>query len=50
MNLCTKLEKKPVAVADSPGFVSNRERLMPLINQRAFCVMKALATARPSIT
>jgi 3-hydroxybutyryl-CoA dehydrogenase len=44
INLCMKLEKKPVAVADSPGFVSNRV-LMPLINEAAFCVMESAATA-----
>jgi 3-hydroxybutyryl-CoA dehydrogenase len=43
MKLCEKLEKKPVAVADSPGFVSNRV-LMPLINEAAFCVMENVAT------
>jgi len=44
MSVCKKLEKKPVAVADSPGFVSNRV-LMPLINEAAFCVMEGVATA-----
>lgn len=43
MKLCAKLEKKPVAVTDSPGFVSNRV-LMPLINEAAFCVMEGIAT------
>ena len=43
MKLCEKLEKKPVAVNDSPGFVSNRV-LMPLINEAAFCVMEGVAT------
>jgi 3-hydroxybutyryl-CoA dehydrogenase len=43
MSLCEKLEKKPVAVNDSPGFVSNRV-LMPLINEAAFCVMEGVAT------
>ena len=43
LKLCEKLEKKPVAVADSPGFVSNRV-LMPLINEAAFCVMEGVAT------
>ena len=42
MKLCEKLEKKPVAVTDSPGFVSNRV-LMPLINEAAFCVMEGVA-------
>jgi 3-hydroxybutyryl-CoA dehydrogenase len=43
MKLCEKLEKKPVAVSDSPGFVSNRV-LMPLINEAAFCVMEGVTT------
>ena len=42
MKLCEKLGKQPVAVADSPGFVSNRV-LMPLINEAAFCVMESVA-------
>ncbi len=42
MKLCEKLEKKPVAVADSPGFVSNRV-LIPLINEAAFCVIEGVA-------
>jgi 3-hydroxybutyryl-CoA dehydrogenase len=42
MKLCEKLEKKPVAVTDSPGFVSNRV-LIPLINEAAFCVMEGVA-------
>ncbi len=44
MSLAHKLDKKPVAVADSPGFVSNR-LLMPLINEAAFCVLEGVATA-----
>jgi 3-hydroxybutyryl-CoA dehydrogenase len=44
MRLAEKLEKKPVAVNDAPGFVSNRV-LMPLINEAAFCVMEGVATA-----
>jgi 3-hydroxybutyryl-CoA dehydrogenase len=43
MQLCEKIGKKPVAVNDSPGFVSNRV-LMPLINEAAFCVMEGVAT------
>jgi 3-hydroxybutyryl-CoA dehydrogenase len=43
MNLCEKIGKKPVAVNDSPGFVSNRV-LMPLINEAAFCVLEGVAT------
>jgi len=41
--LCEKLGKKPVAVNDSPGFVSNRV-LMPLINEAIFTVMEGVAT------
>jgi len=44
MKLEEKLEKKPVAVNDAPGFVSNRV-LMPLINEAACCVMEGVATA-----
>ena len=43
MALAEKLGKKPVAVNDSPGFVSNRV-LMPMINEAAFCVMEGVAT------
>jgi len=43
MSLCESLGKKPVAVNDAPGFVSNRV-LMPLINEAAFCVMEGVAT------
>jgi 3-hydroxybutyryl-CoA dehydrogenase len=41
--LCEKLERKPVAVNDAPGFVSNRV-LMPMINEAVFCVMEGVAT------
>ena len=44
MVLCERLKKKPVAVNDAPGFVSNRV-LMPLINEAAFAVMEGVATA-----
>src|SRR6266436_2979943 len=44
MELAKQLEKKPVAVNDAPGFVSNRV-LMPLINEAAYCVMEGVATA-----
>src|SRR6266705_3345005 len=44
MKVAEKLEKKPVAVNDAPGFVSNRV-LMPLINEAAYCVMEGVATA-----
>ena len=43
MSLCEKLGKKPVAVNDSPGFVSNRV-LLPMINEAAFAVMENVAT------
>jgi 3-hydroxybutyryl-CoA dehydrogenase len=43
--LCEKLGKKPVAVNDAPGFVSNRV-LMPMINEAAYCVMEGVATAK----
>ncbi|MHB8527418.1 MAG: 3-hydroxybutyryl-CoA dehydrogenase [Candidatus Acidiferrales bacterium] len=43
MALCEKLGKKPVAVNDSPGFVSNRV-LMPMINEAAYAVMEGVAT------
>jgi 3-hydroxybutyryl-CoA dehydrogenase len=44
MALCEKLEKRPVAVNDAPGFISNRV-LMPMINEAAFAVMEGVATA-----
>ena len=44
LELCEALGKQPVAVNDSPGFVSNRV-LMPLINEAAFCVLEGVATA-----
>ena len=37
------LNKTPVEVHDSPGFVSNRV-LMPMINEAVFCVMEGVAT------
>lgn len=43
MALCEKLAKKPVAVNDAPGFVSNRV-LMPMINEAAYAVMEGVAT------
>jgi 3-hydroxybutyryl-CoA dehydrogenase len=43
--LAEKVGKKPVAVNDYPGFVSNRV-LMPMINEAAFCVMEGVATAQ----
>jgi 3-hydroxybutyryl-CoA dehydrogenase len=43
MSLCERLGKKPVAVNDAPGFVSNRV-LLPMINEAAFAVMEGVAT------
>lgn len=45
MALAEKAGKKPVAVNDAPGFVSNRV-LMPMINEAAYCVMEGVATAQ----
>jgi 3-hydroxybutyryl-CoA dehydrogenase len=39
---CQRLEKTPVEVNDSPGFVSNRI-LMPMINEAVYCVMEGVA-------
>ncbi len=41
--LALKLEKTPVEVNDSPGFVSNRV-LMPLLNEAMYAVMEGVAT------
>ncbi|HZQ90844.1 MAG TPA: 3-hydroxybutyryl-CoA dehydrogenase [Terriglobales bacterium] len=41
--LSEKLEKTPVEVNDSPGFVSNRV-LMPLLNEAMYAVMEGVAT------
>jgi 3-hydroxybutyryl-CoA dehydrogenase len=41
--LAEKLEKTPVEVNDSPGFVSNRV-LMPLLNEAMYTVMEGVAT------
>jgi 3-hydroxybutyryl-CoA dehydrogenase len=43
MSVCEKLDKKPVAVNDAPGFVANRV-LMPMINEAAYVVMEGVAT------
>ncbi len=43
MELSAQLGKKPVAVNDFPGFVSNRV-LMPMINEAIYCVMEGVAT------
>lgn len=42
MKLSKALGKKPVAVNDYPGFVSNRV-LMPMINEAIYCVMEGVA-------
>jgi 3-hydroxybutyryl-CoA dehydrogenase len=42
-DLALKLEKTPVDVNDSPGFVSNRV-LMPLLNEAMYTVMEGVAT------
>ena len=41
--LAKKLDKTPVEVNDSPGFVSNRV-LMPLLNEAMYTVMEGVAT------
>ncbi|MFW6201558.1 MAG: 3-hydroxyacyl-CoA dehydrogenase family protein [Gemmatimonadota bacterium] len=43
-DLCRRLGKEPVDVADFPGFVSNRI-LMPMINEAVFCLMEGVAEA-----
>lgn len=43
IELAKKLDKVPVEVNDSPGFVSNRV-LMPMINEAIFCVYEGVAT------
>lgn len=42
-SLAEKLEKVPVEVNDSPGFVSNRV-LLPMINEAIFCVMEGVGS------
>ncbi|HEV2387619.1 MAG TPA: 3-hydroxybutyryl-CoA dehydrogenase [Candidatus Acidoferrales bacterium] len=42
MGLCERLGKKPLAVNDAPGFVSNRV-LMPMINEAVYAVMEGVA-------
>jgi 3-hydroxybutyryl-CoA dehydrogenase len=42
-DLCRRLEKTPVEVGDSPGFVSNRI-LMPMINEAVYCLMEGVAS------
>jgi len=43
VEITKQLEKTPVVVNDSPGFVSNRV-LMPMINEAIFCVDEGVAT------
>jgi len=43
-DLCRRLGKQPVDVADYPGFVSNRI-LMPMINEAVFCLMEGVGEA-----
>ena len=43
IELAKRLEKTPVEVNDSPGFVSNRV-LMPMINEAVYCVMEGVGT------
>lgn len=40
--LCRRIGKVPIEVADYPGFVSNR-LLMPMINEAVFCLMEGVA-------
>ena len=42
MDASRGLDKTPVEVNDSPGFVSNRV-LMPMINEAVFCLMEGVA-------
>jgi 3-hydroxybutyryl-CoA dehydrogenase len=44
MEISRKLGKTPVAVNDSPGFISNRV-LLPMINEAAFCLQEGIADA-----
>lgn len=41
-DICRRIGKVPVEVADYPGFVSNRI-LMPMINEAVFCLMEGVA-------
>src|SRR5260370_20309278 len=45
MKLAEKLEKKPVAWNDAPGFVSNRV-LTPLLNEAPYSLMEAVPTPK----
>jgi len=42
-SITEQLEKVPVAVNDSPGFVANR-LLIPMLNEAMYCVMEGVAT------
>ncbi|PWI58009.1 3-hydroxybutyryl-CoA dehydrogenase [Sulfoacidibacillus thermotolerans] len=42
MNFSEELGKKPVAVQDFPGFISNRV-LMPMINEAVYCLYEGVA-------
>jgi len=44
VELAKNLDKTPVEVRDSPGFVSNRV-LMPMINEAIFCLYEGVGTA-----
>lgn len=44
MKLSGQLDKTPVEVQDSPGFVSNRV-LMPMINEAIFCLQEGVGNA-----
>jgi 3-hydroxybutyryl-CoA dehydrogenase len=41
--IAERMEKIPVVVNDSPGFISNRV-LMPMINEAIFCLQEGIAT------
>lgn len=43
-DMSVKMDKIPVEVNDSPGFVSNRV-LLPMLNEAMFCVYEGVATA-----
>lgn len=42
IEIAKRLDKTPVEVRDSPGFVSNRV-LMPMINEAIYCLMEGVA-------
>jgi 3-hydroxybutyryl-CoA dehydrogenase len=44
MDLARAMDKTPVEVRDSPGFVSNRV-LLPMINEAIFCLHEGVGTA-----